>query len=203
MTGNSLRPFGISPLVMAATICSGVQSPRPVSLSGVRLPPTKTPTPGIPNPTSEPASRRFASGFPRRAPGVWHEPQPAIVTRYLPRSIWVSAAEAADTPKITVATSNGRCQVRMIRSLDEVAGVIATKCAYSDAAAVGRWALTRGKDLHPPSIDGNEPYERLRGLRVPRPAAPPAVRPPRADHDLGLAVLVEREALENDQEHST
>ena len=49
MTGNSLRPFGISPLVMAAIICSVVQPPRPVSLSGLRLPPTKTPTPGIPN----------------------------------------------------------------------------------------------------------------------------------------------------------
>src|SRR3984885_13193808 len=153
MTGNSLRPFGISPLVMAATICSGVQSPRPVSLSGVRLPPTKTPTPGIPNPTSEPASRRFASGFPRRAPGVWHEPQPAIVTRYLPRSIWVSAAEAADAPKITVATSNGRRQVRMFRSLDEVARVIRNKMRLSDAAAVGRWALD-GRNEFTPAVQG-------------------------------------------------
>jgi hypothetical protein len=43
----------------------------------------------------------------------------------------------------------------MFRSLDEVARIIRNKMRLSDAAAVGLWALTREKDLHP-SMDNSE-----------------------------------------------
>jgi hypothetical protein len=34
--------------------------------------------------------------------------------------------------------------------------LIRNKMRLSDAAAVGRWALTRAKNLHPPSMDSSE-----------------------------------------------
>src|SRR6185437_16461246 len=94
MISESLRPSGLTPWVMAAKISRVVHLPRPVCLSGVRLPPTQTPEAGSPKPTSEPPSRRLASGWPRRPPGVWQSLQPAMVTRYWPRSTGVSAPAA-------------------------------------------------------------------------------------------------------------
>ena len=92
MTGNSLRPFGISPLVIAAIICSVFQPPRPVSLSGVRLPPTKTPTPGIAE--SDLGAREGACQvrLAEKGPGRMTTVAAGRSTRYLPRPIWVSAA---------------------------------------------------------------------------------------------------------------
>jgi hypothetical protein len=52
----------------AVTICSVVQLPRPVSLSGLGLGGTKTPKPGTAKPTSEPPRQRVRSGLPDRPP---------------------------------------------------------------------------------------------------------------------------------------
>ena len=43
MIGARMRPSGRSPTCIAFTICSGVQLPMPVFLSGVMFGPTKTP----------------------------------------------------------------------------------------------------------------------------------------------------------------
>ena len=60
-------------------ICSIVQSPMPVALSGVRLLPAKAPRPGTSNATSEPPSNFVMSGLPRKVPGVWQSPHPITV----------------------------------------------------------------------------------------------------------------------------
>src|SRR5277367_5275363 len=95
MIGASIRPSGRLPVVSAVTICSVVQFPRPVALSGVRLAPAKTPRPGIAKPTSEPPRYLLASGLPRNVPGVWQSEQPPTTTRYFPRSTRASAALAS------------------------------------------------------------------------------------------------------------
>jgi hypothetical protein len=52
--GARIRPSGRFPVVIAVAICSSVQLPRAVSLSGVRLGPQKTPRLGTSKLTSEP-----------------------------------------------------------------------------------------------------------------------------------------------------
>jgi hypothetical protein len=66
MMGASTRPSGRTPVRIAVAICSIVQLPIPVSLSGVRLRPTTTLPSGRGNPTSDPDRKRLASGFPRK-----------------------------------------------------------------------------------------------------------------------------------------
>src|SRR6476620_6418278 len=91
MIGASVRPSGRLPCCKAVMICSTVQSPIPVSLSGVMFRPGKAPRPGISNATSEPPKYFVMSGLPKKYPGVWQSLQPPKVTRYLPRSIADSA----------------------------------------------------------------------------------------------------------------
>src|ERR1700734_4257633 len=99
---------------MAEMIWSSVQLPNPVSLSGVRFGPAKTPSPGIANPTSEPPSMRDKSGLPRKEPGVWQSLQPPIVARDLPRAISLPSASAAeDVASVAAATSKAFHPVRM------------------------------------------------------------------------------------------
>ncbi len=95
MTGARMRPSGVSPLVIAVTICSSVQLPRPVALSGVRLGATNTPRGGMPKPTSEPPRNLLLSALPRKCPGVWQSVQLPMVTRYLPRATSCASAAAA------------------------------------------------------------------------------------------------------------
>src|SRR6266850_4944908 len=107
------------PVRSAATNISGVQLPRPVALSGVRLGAKLAPHPptqavrwlfviaphlsGAMSPAGTgvnfslagcPDRSRFVS---RSAPtfGVWQSLQPMIVTKYLPRSTGVCAEAAA------------------------------------------------------------------------------------------------------------
>ena len=56
--------------VIAAAICSEVQVPMPVSLSGVMLRPANAPRPGISNATSDPPRYFDMSGLPKKKPGV-------------------------------------------------------------------------------------------------------------------------------------
>src|SRR5271156_190275 len=115
MAGARMRPSRRLPVVIAVTICSIDQSPRPVSLSGVRLRPTNTPKPGMAKPTSEPPSTRFMSGCPRKYPGVWQSPQQPSVTRYLPRSIGVSAAAKDDEPRNATIPNTPEKMRRILR----------------------------------------------------------------------------------------
>ena len=86
MIGAKMRPSGVFPVVNAVTICSAVQLPSPVCLSGVRFGPTKIPNPGIAKPTSDPPWNLVMSGLPKKLPGVWQSVQLPKVTRYLPRA---------------------------------------------------------------------------------------------------------------------
>ena len=70
MIGASVRPSGRLPCCKAVMICSTVQSPIPVSLSGVMFRPGKAPRPGISNATSEPPKYFVMSG--RLAQGKWN-----------------------------------------------------------------------------------------------------------------------------------
>src|SRR5215475_212827 len=105
MTGARMRPLGNFPVVNAVTICCRVQLPSPVCLSGVKLGATKTPSPGIAKPTSEPPRYLFISGLPKKYPGVWQSLHPPKVTRYLPRSTRLSAPPAFPT-EITMPDNN-------------------------------------------------------------------------------------------------
>src|SRR5271170_5172254 len=102
-----MRPSGVSPLVIAVAICSEVQLPRPVALSGVRLGATNTPSEGMPKPTSEPPRYLLLSSLPRKCPGVWQSVQLMRPTRYLPRTIWSAAlAWCNGNPKPAAATAS-------------------------------------------------------------------------------------------------
>lgn len=100
MMSARMRPSGRTPVCSAAMISARDQLPSPVALSGVRFGPKKVP-PGVRKPTSEPPSRRWVSGSPRRYPGVWQSPQPPSRTRYCPRPVpssWPNAPVSGSSP---------------------------------------------------------------------------------------------------------
>src|SRR5208282_221121 len=113
MIGASMRPSGRFPVVNAVTICSVVQLPIPVSLSGVIFLPGNTPRPGISNPTSEPPRYRALSGLPRKNPGVWQSLHPARTTKYLPRSTGDSARARGSRVAVTATTATAVAAIPM------------------------------------------------------------------------------------------
>src|SRR5271156_2116924 len=115
MIGARMRPSGRLPAVIAVTISWVDHLTIPDSLSGVRFRPAKTPRPGTAKPTSEPASSPSLSGRPRKVPGVGQSPQPPSVTRYLPRSIGVSAAAKHDEPRNATIPNTPKKMRRILR----------------------------------------------------------------------------------------
>ena len=141
---NSLRPFGISPLVIAARPARSSSRRGPFPCLGLGCQPQrKRRRLGIrirPRSPEGACQVRLAEKGPRRI-----SPQPEIVhsCRAL---IWVSAAEAADAPKFTAARSNGRRQhFLMFRSLDEVTRSYAIKSAHQTLRPSGGRLLCAGR----------------------------------------------------------
>ena len=161
---------------MATIICSVVHPPRPVSLSGVRLPPTKTPTPGIPNPTSEPALRvslaeKSAGRMTAAASGNHHQILGARPGFHRLKS------RTRQKPQLQRAMEDVRfaCSAPLMKA----AGAIGNKCAYRDAAAVGRGRTQREKiQTRRPGTAANA-YQRFQRVASSPPIAPLPAAPSR------------------------
>src|SRR5215813_12747434 len=86
MRPPATSPSGRLPVPRNVTICSSVQSPRPVPLSGVRL---AVACPSGPVFLELPARKReLSTAIVMDERGVWHSPQwPTARTRYSPRAV--------------------------------------------------------------------------------------------------------------------